>query len=388
MAALAALAPPDFLSFAPPALYARKLLRRLGRPITFSPRGPVRGRALLSYVVHPFCITRDELMRAPHTNPWETLLITEALLRRGFAVDIIDWTNRRFVPRRHYDLLIDIHHNLERLGPLLPRATKIFYSTGSHWRSHNDAEAARLEALRTRRGITLAPHRQVPPEAAAEHADHILALSPFAASTYKFAHKPTTVLPLFSIIAFPEPRKDWATVRKNFVFIGGGGAIHKGLDLVLEAFASLPDHTLTICGPMAAEEDFARAYARELALPNIRPMGRLDIRGEAFAQAVASSVGLVYPSCSEGQAGSVLVGLAAGLIPIVMPQSGVEVEPFGITLRDASVAAVRDAVLRCSSVATSECETRAREAWACAQSAHSVRAYAAALDDFFNRIAP
>ena len=34
--------------------------------------------------------------------------------------------------------------------------------------------------------------------------------------------------------------------------------VHKGLDLVLEAFAGMPEYHLTVCGPVAKEKDFER----------------------------------------------------------------------------------------------------------------------------------
>jgi hypothetical protein len=52
--------------------------------------------------------------------------------------------------------------------------------------------------------------------------------------------------------------------------------VHKGLDLVLEAFADMPEYHLTVCGPIQKEQDFERAYYRELyQVPNIRRLAGL-----------------------------------------------------------------------------------------------------------------
>jgi hypothetical protein len=46
--------------------------------------------------------------------------------------------------------------------------------------------------------------------------------------------------------------------------------VHKGLDLVLEAFARMPECQLTIVGPVRNEPEFVNVYRKELFhTPNI-----------------------------------------------------------------------------------------------------------------------
>ncbi len=382
--------PPQF--FNPLQVFRRKLERRLFGRITLRPKHPGDKRALLSYVTHPFALTLAELNRSPHTNPWECLIIAELLLERGFVVDVIEWTNTTFIPKQPYDLLIDVHHNLERLAPKMGSSCiKVFYATGAYWRYQNQAELSRLQALKERRGVSLAPQRQIAPEEPMQYADYATALgSAFSADTYP-EKKPSTLIPLLSTTEFPSPKeKNFAAISKNFAYIGGGGAVHKGLDLVLEAFAQLPDYTLTICAPLGAEQDFMQAYAKELTLPNIKAVGRIDVRGEEFKRIIQNAVALVYPTCSEGQAGSVITGLHAGLIPIVTRQSGVEVSPFGLTLSDnPTVAEVRSAVTSLAALAPDELCSRAVAAWGYAREHHTKakyrESYAAFLDSILKK---
>ena len=374
--------------FNPLKVFGRKLERRLCGYIRLKPLHPKGTRALLSYVTHPFAISFAELNHSPHTNPWECLIIAELLLRRGFVVDVIEWTNTAFVPKGKYDLLFDVHHNLERLAPLVgENCIKIFYATGAYWQYQNQAEQARLAALKERRGAALAERRQVAPENAMPYADYATALSIFSAETYP-EKKPSVYIPLLSTVEFSSPEgKDFSKINKNFVFIGGGGAVHKGLDLVLEAFAALPDYTLTICSPVATEKDFMEMYAKELALPNIKLVGRIDVRGELFKSIVNNCIGLVYPTCSEGQAGSVITGLHAGLIPVVTRQSGVEVEHFGITLPDnPSIEAVRKAVEHAATYTKEEARFRAIASWEYARKNHTKEKFRASYATFLDKI--
>jgi glycosyltransferase involved in cell wall biosynthesis len=375
--------------FSIPRVYARKVARRLFGVITIKLKNGARnGWVLLSYVTHPFTIQKKELMKSPHTNPWECLEIADILLERGYGVDVIDWTNATFVPKKDYAMVIDVNQNLERFTKVLPReCVKIFYIAGAHWRYQNEAEQKRLKELKERRGCVLKPRRQMNPSNNIEYADYATALgNGFAKGTFSFANKNILNIPLLSIAQFPSPeQKDFKNIRKNFVWIGGGGAVHKGLDLTLECFAKLPEYRLIICGPVAAEKDFIECYKKELyETPNIKLVGRIDVRGNQFKKIVDDSIGLIYPTCSEGQAGSVITGLHAGLIPITTYQSGVNVESFGITLENVSVPEIEKAAKTIASLPEKELRKRAVSAWNYARENHTMeifrKTYAAFID--------
>lgn len=376
--------------FFPYRVYARKLERRFRGKVTLAPISRSKGAILLSYVTHPFTTSKKELDRSPHTNPWECLLIAEILLEQGFAVDVIDWTNTTFIPKKDYAAVIDVNQNLERLTSFLnEKCVKIFYITGAHWRYQNEAEQGRLKELKERRGCILEPRRQMNPSNNIEYADYASALgNGFAKDTFSYANKDIVNIPLLSVAQFLSPeRKDFKNIKKNFVWIGGGGAAHKGLDRVLEALAQMPEYKLTVCGPVAAEKDFAECYKKELyETPNVELVGRIDVRGEQFKKIVNDSIGLIYPSCSEGQAGSVITGLHAGLIPIITRQSGVDAEPFGIELKTASVQEIIDAVKRIAALTDDELRSRSLTVWNYAQKHHTKEQFKESYASFMDKI--
>lgn len=377
--------------FAPHRVFKRKLSRKLFGVITIKPqKNPTKGWVLISYVTHPFAITKEELLKSPHTNPWECMEISNIFLERGFAIDVIDWTNTTFKPKKPYRIVIDVYQNLERLTPILPQnCIKIFYITGAHWRFHNKAETDRIVALKARRGITLAPRRQLVPAENILYTDYATSLgNNFAKETYAFAGKPIVQIPLFSTITFPSPKdKDFNNISKNFVWIGGGGAVHKGLDIVLECFAKMPDYHLTICGPVEGDRDFYDFYYKELyQKPNIKFVGRIDVCGRQFKEIVDNSVGLIYVSASEGQAGSVITGLHAGLIPIVSHQSGVDVGSFGIKLKTTSLKEIENAIKTITSLPEEKLRERAINAWQYANKHHTIKKFKEAYVTFVDGI--
>lgn len=317
-----------------------------GGVIHLKPSGRIRGNVLLSYITLPFVIS-DSLLDA-HTNRWECREIARTFLDNGYCVDVIDWTNKTFSPKKNYDFFIDIHSNMERLSPLLnAKCVKIFHITGSHWLFQNSAEYERLLELQKRRGVTLVPRRIMPPSHAIEHANIVTMLgNDFTESTYAYAKKRIYRIPLSTTHQYESVgEKNFDAVRKNFVWFGGSGMVHKGLDLVLEAFADMPELNLTVCGKVSNEKDFDLAFGDELyRSENIRTTGLVDPGGADFQKICENSIALVYPSCSEGQSGAVITTMHAGLIPLVSYQSGVDVHNFGVIFKENSVESIRSTI--------------------------------------------
>lgn len=376
--------------FNPLMVFYRKLTRRFFGIIKLRTRLPSKGYALLSFVTHPFAIDKAELIKSPHTTPWECMAIAKILLKNSYNVDVIEWTNLSFIPRKEYKIFIDIHQNLERLHSYLPKTcVKIHYITGASPEYQNQAEQTRLNDFTQRHGVVLKPRRQISPSKNIEYADYVTSLgNSFAKDTYAYAHKEITQIPLLSTVSLSSPEnKNFELIKKNFVWIGGGGAVHKGLDLVLETFSNLPDYHLTVCGPVEGEKDFCDFYKKELyETPNIQFVGRVDVNGKQFKDIVNNAIGLVYPSCSEGQSGSVIAGLYAGLIPIVTYESGVDVLPFGIILKDISIAGITNEVRKISNLPANELKSRSITAWKYASENHTKEIFYKSYKAFIDKV--
>ena len=311
-----------------------------------APGAKNRGTVVLSYLTECF---QGDPARHYHSNRWECRCMARVLNEAGYAVDAVNHEHRDYTPPSDCVAIIDIHSNLEPLAQRGPKsARKILHATGAYWQFQNQAERDRLAALRDRRGVELPPRRQVPPSRAIEVADFATTTgNDFTVGTFAFAGKEFHRVPVTSTWTQDwNAKKDFATARTRFLWFGSHGLVHKGLDLVLEAFARAPELQLTVAGPVGAEPDFAALYQRELSLPNIRVIDWIDTRSSGFADLLATHGTVIYPSCSEGGGGSVVTCLHGGLLPIVTREASVDVEDFGFLLRDVKidtmVAAVRE----------------------------------------------
>lgn len=357
--------------------------------VSLEPERDCCGYVLLSFITAPFLLEPGKPLANTHVVDFMALQIAETFLKLGYAVDVIDWDNREFKPKREYSFCIDLH-NLERLTPFLKKdCVKILHITGAHWLFSNGAEYKRLLALQGRRGITLTPRRIVPPSLGIEHADVATTSgNEFTISTFSYAGKVIHRMPVPTTGLYPfNLKKDFERHRNRFVWFGNAGMVHKGLDLVLEAFAQMPDHHLTVCGPVNKEKDFENAYAKELYhTPNIETVGWVDTDSQQFREITNNCVGVIFPSCAEGGGGSVVTCLHAGLIPIVSYESSIDVHDFGFLLRDCSVNEIERSVRTASQLSPAELRERSRKAWEYARSYYTRENYVVCYRDFVGNV--
>lgn len=352
--------------------FARKIL--LERPkatksITLTPKGKARGNVLLSYGLNA-CIgfQQGKEVDARHSTAWEAVTIAKTFLEKGFAVDVIGFEDEKFLPRKEYQYFIDVLVNMERISRRLNSdCVKIFHPCFAHWLFHNHAEYRRLHELQERRGYALRPRRTLKANLSVEAADYITIRgdSPYCDSTYKYANKKILNLTHSSNYTYPWPsNKDYGKCNRRFLWLGGRGLVHKGLDLILEAFADLPDNELLICGGVDDEKDFTEAYRKELnELPNVKKLGWTDVGSEKFHEIMNNCIGLIHPSASELTSGSVITCMHGGLIPLVSYQSGTGVHDFGIDLGNCTVQEIKNAILEISDSPASLLAARSRATW-------------------------
>ncbi|BAZ38473.1 group 1 glycosyl transferase [Calothrix sp. NIES-4101] len=347
--------------------------------VSLQPNSPAIGNVVLSYILKPFLLKKGESIPVSHTHFWECMQMAQTFLDMGYAVDCLRFENDVFVPQKDYDFFIEVRWNLQRCLPHLNSdCIKIFHADTAHLLFHNAAEARRLLDLQQRRGITLTARRYEPPNQALESADYAMVLgNDFTLGTYAYANKPMYKIPISTPTTYPCFDRDFDKCRKNFLFFSSGGMVHKGLDLLLDVFSQMPDYHLTICGPVDREEDFAKAFHKELyETPNIHTVGWVDVSGQQFQEIMKNSVGLVYPSCSEGQSGAVVSCLHGGLIPILSYESGVDVNDFGVILQNCSLEKIKEAIVDISSRSNWELSAMSRGAWEYARANHTKERFA------------
>lgn len=336
--------------------------------------GSVKGDVLVSYLIKPF-LRNYSHFSSKHTNEWECFAIVSIFLDSGYNVDIINYDNDKFVPRKNYCYFLDIHNNLARLQPFINKdCVKILHITGCHWLYQNNAEYARLFDIQNKRSYSLLPRRLSNPCQGIEICDHASMIgNDYTRNTFKFAQKSITCIHISATNLFEfNDTKDYEKCKRNYLWLGGSGMVLKGLDVVLEAFSELCGYNLFICGPINNETDFLELYHRELfSLSNIKTLGWVNIDSKEFIDLANNCIGIIYPSFSEGTAGSVVQCMHAGLIPVVSPQSGVDVENFGFLINENNVEGIKRIVGYINDISPLKLKRMSLLAWEYARKYHT-----------------
>ncbi|MEI6704037.1 MAG: hypothetical protein WCL71_10970, partial [Deltaproteobacteria bacterium] len=209
-------------------------------------KGKPRGRALVSYLPLPL-VGNPALFRG-HSNVWESSEIVRIFNRLGYSVDLIAWDDTSFVPTAPYDVVFDIHRNLVRCSS--EKTISIFHVTGSNPEFSNQAEAIRLRDLKARRGDTLCTRRSVGADDLKKFAEGLaranlitLIGNEVTAATFPddIQCKIRQVVATGSFLPEAVKSPESGSTSTEFLWFNGGGAVLKGLDLVLEVFARHPE---------------------------------------------------------------------------------------------------------------------------------------------------
>jgi len=302
-------------------------------------------RALLYYKTAPL-LDKSIVSSYSHTNLWEITEIVSILNHFGFVVDVIDRGAKNFIPEDKYDLFIGLTSGgsgrfFGKYARAMPHSVKIALATTTEPSVANDRGYARYHEFKERTGIDAPPMRvfDIGFREFLSYIDYIFCYGQkgaFSFNSYKKYKKPIyTIMPGTSPHINFNPKWLKSRKRNRFVCFAGNGFIYKGVDLLVEAFIKMPDCYLTICGP-DSEKAFFKAYDKIIKTrPNITYEGFIKVGGARFQELCSACSFVILHSASEGCCTSVATMMRAGLVPIVNPETGIDVGNFGFLMTDA-----------------------------------------------------
>ncbi|MBC6607152.1 glycosyltransferase [Hymenobacter sp. BT188] len=353
-------------------------------------------RALIVYVMHviPYYVT-GKIDSAPmlneHSMYWETVEMVRQLNERGYVVDFYDVACPEPIDWDIYEVAFVQSDRLAECPPAA-RVKKVFYCTENYWAFQNLAELNRLREFHRRTGIWARPERQTRVSFSDEHAD-VMTLygTPFQQQLYD----PRPERHYLNISVAKQPvavPKRIASARTNFLWLGSGGAILKGLDLTVEAFARMPEAHLYIAGNIERETRLWAWLKGMLSRhPNLHYLGWVDVASTSFAKVANNCIGQVYPSASEGGGGSVAQLLHFGLIPVVTQTATVWGAFIGFEIESQEpsviITSIREHVRTLLAMPDTELLKRSEEAREFAAQKHTRPAYAASFAALLDRLA-
>ncbi|MGA2082519.1 MAG: hypothetical protein ABSH53_18165 [Holophaga sp.] len=336
-------------------------------------------RVLVSSLDRPF----RKGIHYKHNNLFESLEMAQVFHELEHQVDVVNYDSRAEIDYTRYQVVFGSGPPLERvfLQEHICRPRTILYLCGAYPSVNNRASLDRLQVVHRGRDVWLAASARLgdPGVGVERVVDGLIVLGnavtaePYRAATSRPVHQ----LPLlFLQTVDPEEilrARDLSLARNHFLWFAGTGLVHKGLDLVLEAFARHPGLHLHVFGAIDSEPGFVEAYRKELReTPNVHVEGFLALESPAFRAALLASAFVICPSCSEACNSSVLnICGNGGNLPVLTRQNGIDLDDFGILVRDTTVEAVEAALAEAAALTGAELDRRLRRCAAFFQREHS-----------------
>ena len=377
--------------------FHQKLDDSVNYPVRLLHKGNKKRKTVLfSYIPSPLLI-QDPNSLTGHSNKWESREIANIFFELGYDVDAISWTDFDFVPDRKYDVIFDICYNLSRLQQFFGKDTiKLLHNTGSAPEYQNQAEARRVAEVNKRKNGNYVAKRMVKNSHQAiesiELADHISLIgNEYTLSTFpqEIQKKINLVTVSASDIgANMKTVNNFVPSAREFLWYFGSGAVHKGLDRVLEVFSIHPELTLNVIGNVAVESDFIEIYKDELYnRNNIHYHGYLLPTSQEFHTIINRVFCFIAPTCSEGISTAVATCLQIGLFPIISHDTGISLpDNYGIYLETSEIAEIENAVLHSYNMRYSELEDQIIKIQQVALTQYTRDKFTKDMKEYFQRI--
>jgi glycosyltransferase involved in cell wall biosynthesis len=185
-------------------------------------------------------------------------------------------------------------------------------------------------------------------------------------------------------------KKDFGKAKKNFLWFGSVGLLHKGLDILLDIFSKRDDIFLHICGAPADEIDFWNCYKQsfQVGRKNIVHHGFVNIQSDLFKEIMECCAYIVSPSVSEGGASGILTAIAnGGMIPIISESTGLDMDNFGWVIEKIGVGMFEEAISQAAVINDETVKEKAMNVKAHVRKLYSYELYKKNLGDLINKIA-
>ena len=296
-------------------------------------------RVLISYIT-------DSLLS--NCSKWDTStrqkecsVVIGSFIDQGYTVDVIgcnDQSNFQSIMFNHYDVIFGFGSVFYEMCKRQPNANRILYLTEKHpdFSARKEMERNNYFFQRHNKRVSCVRSGLFFQKEHFDVADSII----FVGTEADKQILPVKV-PCYSIAPtglsnneFNVSNRNVSDAKKNFLWLGSMGAIHKGLDILIDVFQKQEESVLHIAGLNSIDRKTLQHYSNTAC---ILDHGFLNAQSSEFCTLMTKCGYLIFPSCSEALSTAVITGMNFGLIPIITPETSFELPNIGAYLLDYSV---------------------------------------------------
>jgi hypothetical protein len=280
-------------------------------------------RVLISYISIPLINVNDR--NTLHTNFTEIFQIIRFFISRDFIIDVVDCNDAAVLPKIEnvkYDFIFGFGEVFYFMTKKYPNVNNCIYVTENSPDFSNEKEMERINYFYERHRIKIQYSRtnayfKVEHFESVKNAVVMGIESQFEKYHYK---KLTTINPTgiknekFTVHC---PIND--KIKKSFLWFGSYGAVHKGLDILIDIAEKNIDFDLHICGLSQNEEYLFQNTISKCK--NIHNHGFVNVNSQEFIDVINSVAFMVFPSCSEAMSTAVLTVARHGVLLLLLLRS-------------------------------------------------------------------
>lgn len=296
---------------------------------------------LISYIVYPLRFKKYD----GHNNQLEIKIICNLFKKFKYNVDVVFYLSSEKLDYGKYDLIFGFGEPFNNSFIFAKNIRRILYVTGSHPSFQNKKTLNRaLEVFNKTGKLFLNSCRIIESIEVMQFEKSdliILTGNSFTRKTYENVKAKIKTIDLFYNPNIENLHLDKLS-KKSYLFFTSNGAIHRGLDLVLEYFEMNPSLELYVFGKY--DNQFTSFYKKKLELKNVHYFGHKPLDSRAFKNAVRNCAFQLLPSVSEGQSTSVINASSFGLIPIISKECGINITSSMIEIESVSQQGVFEAI--------------------------------------------
>lgn len=259
-----------------------------------------------------------------HTNIIECEQILRWFIKNDYVIDLAyclsDITKYPSIINKKYDVIFGFGKVFDYMKTINKEAKKILYVTENDYETSLENEKKRIEYFKERKGkeIKLTRSGTYFTKESFNDIDALISLGePKLFQKYKcekFFLSPSGLKNENYVLS----ERNFKESRKNFIWFGSNGAIHKGLDILIDAVNNLNNVKLHIFGLNKNDKKILNVDDNE----NIKIHSKINVNSDEFINIVNKCSYCIMPSCSEAKSTSVLTCMRHSLIPIVTNTMG------------------------------------------------------------------
>lgn len=295
---------------------SNEILRNIGVGIDYHQQPKV----LLCYVTGVFHIQNWENQKG--TRNVECAALIEALVKNGCRIDVCSNDYNGDIGN-DYDYVMGFGSAYRRAKTQNPQATSLLYLTEKPPYYSLKKESERIAYLYERHHIKVPINRSglYFNDKDITDADYIIMMGKDGDEQLLPNKKVFLVSPTgLKCETYSMKNKNFEIAKKNFLWMGSRGAVLKGLDILYDAFAELPDFALHVAGLDSVD----RRMLKKIKPTNVIDHGYLHIGSDDANKVFDKCAYFLFPSCTEGVSTSTLTAMNFGLIPLITPEVSVE----------------------------------------------------------------